>query len=128
MIYFQDPEFLLTLAAIPIMILLFFLLIRWKRKAVKKIGDPPLVKQLISGFSSSRFAIKFILVLFAFAACSFAVASLVSPKGSQKVNRTGIDIMIALDVSNSMLADDVKPSRLERAKQIVAKIIDRLGD
>src|SRR6478672_8973567 len=120
MFYFQDPEYFLALAAVPLMLLLFFLLIRWKKRAMKKIGDPPLVKQLINGFSSSRFTLKFLLVLLAFVACAFAVASLVSPQGSQKVKRNGIDLMIALDVSNSMLADDIKPNRLERAKQIVS--------
>jgi tetratricopeptide (TPR) repeat protein len=128
MLYFQDIEYLYALAAIPFMLLLFFLLIRWKKRAIKKIGDPPLVKQLIKGFSSTRFTLKFLLILIAFALCAFAIASLVSPMGSQKVNRTGIDVMIALDVSNSMLADDIKPSRLERAKQIVSKVIDKSGD
>jgi Ca-activated chloride channel family protein len=128
MYYFQNPEYLIALAAIPLMLLLFFLLTRWKKRAIKKIGDPPLVKQLIRGFSSTRFTLKFLLVLIAFTACAFAAASLVSPKGSQKVKRNGIDLMIALDVSNSMLADDIKPNRLERAKQIVSKIIDRLPD
>ena len=128
MFYFQDPEYFLALAAVPVMLLLFFLLIRWKKRAMKKIGDPPLVKQLINGFSSSRFTLKFLLVLLAFVACAFALASLVSPQGSQKVKRNGIDLMIALDVSNSMLADDIKPNMLERAKQIVSKVIDRLSD
>ncbi len=101
------------------MVLLFFLLLRWKKRASNKIGDLNLVKQLIRGFSPSLFTLKFILIIIAFALCAFAVAGLVKPEGSQKINSNGIDVMIALDVSNSMLADDIKPSRLERAKQIV---------
>ncbi|MEP6615108.1 MAG: VWA domain-containing protein [Ginsengibacter sp.] len=128
MYYFQDIEFLYILAAVPLMLLLFILLIRWKKRAVKKIGDPRLVKELIKGYSPSLFTFKFFLVLTAFIACVLAVASFVSPQGSQKVKRTGIDLMIGLDVSNSMLADDIKPNRLERAKQIVSKVIDRLSD
>lgn len=128
MFRFQHIEFLYVLAAIPLMVLFYFLLISWKKKAMKKIGDPPLVKQLIQGFSSKLFALKFILVVLGFAFCSFAVADLVKPVGTQKINRKGIDVMIAIDVSNSMLAEDIKPNRLERAKQLVSKIIDKLAD
>ncbi|HEV8079990.1 MAG TPA: VWA domain-containing protein, partial [Chitinophagaceae bacterium] len=95
---------------------------------MKKIGDPPLIKQLIQRFSSKLFALKFILILIGFTLCAFAVADLVKPEGTQKINRKGIDVMIALDVSNSMLAEDIKPNRLERAKQLVSKIIDKLAD
>ena len=128
MFRFQYIEFLFTLAAIPFMALFYFLLIRWKKKAMKKIGDPPLVKQLIQGFSSNLFAVKFVLVLLGFSLCAFAVADLVKPEGTQKINRKGIDVMIALDVSKSMLAQDIKPNRLERAKQLISKIIDKLSD
>jgi Ca-activated chloride channel family protein len=128
MIHFQHIENLLALAAIPFILLLFFLLLRWKKNAVKKIGDEKLVKQLTSGFSSKLFNLKFILIVVAFSLGSIALASLVKPEGSQKINRKGIDVMIALDVSNSMLAEDIKPDRLERAKQIVSKIIDKLND
>ena len=128
MFYFEHIEYLLALAAIPVMLLLFFLLLRWKKKVVKKIGDAQLVKQMIKGFSASLFSLKFILVLIAFALCVAAVADLVSPQGTRIIDRKGIDVMIALDVSNSMLADDIKPNRLERAKQLVSKIIDKLSN
>jgi Ca-activated chloride channel family protein len=126
--YFQHLEYLLALAAIPLMLLLFFLLLRWKKKVVVKIGDTRLVKQLIKGFSAPLFSIKFILIIIAFALCTAAVADLVKPQGTKIINRKGIDVMIALDVSNSMLADDIKPNRLERAKQLVGKIIDKLSN
>jgi len=67
---------------------------------------------------------KFILFISAFALCAFGIAGLVKPDSTQKVNRKGIDIMIALDVSKSMLANDIQPSRLERAKQVITKIIE----
>src|SRR5258708_1229273 len=113
MLHFQYTENLLALAAIPLMLLLFFFLLRWKRRAVKKIGDEKLVKQLISGFSSKLFTLKFILIGIAFLLGVLAVAGLVKPEGSQMINRKGIDVVIALDVSNSMLAEDIKPNRLE---------------
>jgi Ca-activated chloride channel family protein len=128
MFQFQYIENLYALAAIPFFGLLFFLLIRWKKNASKKIGDPVLVKQLMKDFSAPKFATKFILIVIAFALCAFAVAGLVIATGTQKISKNGIDVMIALDVSNSMLADDIKPNRLERAKQVISKIIDKLSD
>ena len=95
---------------------------------MKKIGDPSLVKQLIRSFSSSKFLVKFVLIIIAFSLCAFAVSDLVTPEGNRKINRKGIDVMIALDVSKSMLAQDIKPNRLERAKQLVSKLIDKLPD
>ncbi len=124
MLHFQYIEYLIALAVIPLMILFYFWLKRWKKKASKKIGEPRLVKQLTGNFSSKKFNLKFILFVLAFALCAFGVAGLVKPDSTQKVNRKGIDVMIALDVSKSMLAQDIKPSRLERAKQVITKIID----
>ncbi len=128
MLHFQYIEYLLALAVLPVILLFYFLLIRWKKIAGKKIGDPSLVRQLTKGFSSNKFKLKFILFLAGVAICALAVAGLVEPDGTQKVNRRGIDLMIALDVSKSMLAQDIKPSRLERAKQVVTKIIDNSPD
>jgi Ca-activated chloride channel family protein len=124
MIHFQYIEYFLALAAIPLMILLYFQLIKWKKAAKKKIGDPALVEELTSDFSEKKYLTKFILITIAFTLCVFAVAGLVSPNGNQKINRKGTDLMIALDVSKSMLAQDIKPSRLERAKQVISTIID----
>ena len=121
MLRFQYTEFLLSLAAIPVILLLYFLLVRWKKNAAKKIGILSLVGQLTKGFSSGKFTLKLILFVTGFAFCAIGVAGLVKPDGTQKVNRKGIDVMIALDVSKSMLAQDVKPSRLERAKQVMTK-------
>lgn len=128
MFQLRHIEYLYALAGIPVMVLLFWLLLNWKRKATKRIGDPQLVKQLISGFSRPLFNLKFILIVIAFAFVCLALGDLVKPDPSQKIERKGIDVMIALDVSNSMLAEDIKPNRLERAKQVVSRIIDRLSD
>jgi tetratricopeptide (TPR) repeat protein len=128
MFRFQQIENLYTLAAIPVLILLFILLLSWKKGAMKKIGDEHLVKQLISNFSPKLFAFKFTLVSIAFALSAFALADLAKPDANSNIRLKGIDVMIALDVSNSMLADDIKPNRLERAKQAVSRLIDKLGD
>jgi len=128
MLSFQHIEYLIVLAVVPLLLLLYFLVLRWKKKTIRKIGDANLVKEMIKNYSPQRFALKFTLVIFAFILCAFALANLRSPKGVEQVNRNGIDIMIALDVSKSMLAQDIKPNRLERAKQAVAKLIDKLSN
>ncbi|HJY22415.1 MAG TPA: VWA domain-containing protein, partial [Hanamia sp.] len=128
MIHFQYIEYLMALAALPIIVLFYFLVVKWKRNAAKKIGDPELVKEITAQYSSGKFFTKFILFIIAFALCAFAVAGLIKPDGTQKISRKGSDIMIALDVSKSMLAQDIKPNRLERAKQMISKIIDNSPD
>ncbi|MEO6681460.1 MAG: VWA domain-containing protein, partial [Ginsengibacter sp.] len=125
MMHFQYIEYLIVLLALPLMYFLYYLVVKWKKNTAKKIGDPLLVKELTRDYSSKRFRIKFILIAVAFALCAIAVAGLVKPDGRQKIQRKGTDIVIALDVSKSMLATDIKPDRLERAKQIVSKIIDK---
>src|SRR5690348_5606423 len=112
MLHFQYIEYFIALAAVPVMIVFYVQLVRWKKKTKKKIGDPQLVNELTSGYSPKKFRIKFILVIIAFALCVFALAGLVTPNGNQKISRKGVDMMIALDVSKSMLAQDIKPSRL----------------
>jgi hypothetical protein len=107
------------------MIGLYILVIRWKKKTIDKIGDPELVSQLFQEYSSKKFRIKFILFSIAFTIGVIALANPRLPMGNTKINRSGIDVMIALDVSKSMLAQDIKPDRLERAKQVLSKLIDQ---
>lgn len=128
MLHFQYIEYLIALGVLPILVAFYLMVIEWKKKTAKKIGDPELVKELTAQYSSKKFLIKFILFSAAFALCVFAVAGLAQPDGTQKINRKGTDIMIALDVSKSMLAEDIKPSRLERAKQLVSRMIDNSPD
>ena len=124
---FQHIEYFIVLAAIPLLLILYFFVLSWKKRTIKKIGDPKLVKDIIKNYSPQRFALKFVFVLVAFILGVFALVNLRSPKGVEQVNRKGIDVMIAIDVSKSMLAQDVKPNRLERAKQALGKLIDKLS-
>lgn len=126
--HFQYTVFLFALAALPLLLILYFFVLRWKKRTISKIGDARLVKELIKNYSPKKFALKFLLVVMAFSAGVIALANLRSSRGSEKVNRNGIDVMIALDVSKSMLAQDIKPSRLERAKQVMGKLIDKLNN
>ena len=125
---FQNIEYLIALAAIPLMLILYFFVLNWKKRTIKKIGDANLVKEMIKNYAPQKFALKFVLIVLAFTSAAFALANLRSPQGVEAVNRNGIDVMIALDVSKSMLAQDVKPNRLERAKQAIAKLIDKLNN
>ena len=124
----QHTEYLIVLAVIPLMILLYFFVLLWKKRTIKKIGDAILVKEMTKSFSPQKFALKFVLVVLAFGLTIFALVNPRSSEGMEKVNRTGVDIMIALDVSKSMLAQDIKPTRLERAKQAISKLIDKLDN
>lgn len=125
---FQYIQYFFILLAIPFFIALYFYVLNWKKKTIKKIGDERLVKELIKNYSPQKFALKFTLIVAAFLFCVMALANLRSASGTQKVNRNGIDVMIALDVSKSMLAQDVQPNRLERAKQVLNKLIDKLSN
>lgn len=125
---FQHIEYLIGLAAIPLVIVLFWWVLRWKKKTVQKIGDERLVQQLISNYSPQNFLFKFLLVAVALAAIIAAAANLQQPGAMEQVQRKGVDIVVAMDVSKSMLADDIKPNRLERARQLVYKLMDELPD
>jgi Ca-activated chloride channel homolog len=126
MFRFEHDMFLFALVFVPVMIAMYLALVKWKAKTVARIGDKSLVEQLIKGYSHSRFRFKFILVLLAFTLTAMGVSNLQFPKQVEQVNRQGIDVMIALDVSKSMLAQDIQPDRLQRARLFVTRMIDRL--
>lgn len=128
MFRFESPEYLYFLIAIPIIVLLFILLRIARQRNLKKLGDYPLLKQLMPDVSTLRPVIKLILMLFAFAALVIVMAR---PQMGLKIDntqRSGIELMVALDVSNSMLADDIAPNRMDKAKMLVSNIADKLQD
>lgn len=127
-LHFQYKEFAWLFLLVPIVVLFLALLLRWKRKTVRKIGDEKLVNALIEGYSRKLFIVKFILV---FLALTFGVIAVMNPRkagGTESAKRNGIDVVIALDVSKSMLAADMAPSRLERAKQFINRLITEMPD
>jgi Ca-activated chloride channel family protein len=121
---FQYDGLLWLFTAIAVFILLFFFLLKWKKKTIKKIGDRKLVLLLIKNFSPRLFTTRFVLFSTAFALGIIAVANLRKPGSADNIPRKGIDVVIALDVSRSMLATDLSPNRLERAKQMILKLMD----
>jgi Ca-activated chloride channel family protein len=123
---FLHKEYIWLFIAIGLFLLLFILIWRWKRKVMIRIGDKKLVKALINNYSPALFSLKFSLLSLAFAAGVVTVMDLRKPGGAEGINRKGIDVMIALDVSKSMLATDLAPNRLERAKQLIGKFMDAM--
>lgn len=129
MIRFANINFLYFLVLIPVFAVLFAFFLVWRKKALNRFGEFNLVLRLIPEFSTSRLIFKFVLLMIAFAFLVLALADPQTGSKIEKVERRGIDVMIALDVSTSMLAEDIRPNRLERAKQAVSKLVDRLdGD
>src|SRR6185437_729041 len=124
--HFEHLQYLLALLAIPGLIILYNYLIRWKKKTASRIGDPLLVKQLVRSFSERNFLVKFILILLAVGLLIAGMANLRSRGAAENISRQGVDVMIVLDVSKSMLARDIKPSRLDKAKQFLYRLVDKL--
>ncbi len=125
---FEYSFYFWLLCAIPVFILLFLWLLRWKKITVKRIGDARLVKNLIRDYSPKLFTTKFTLLSIAFAAGAIAMTNLRKPGEADSIMRKGIDVVIALDVSKSMYAVDLQPNRLERAKQMIVKLMDEMPD
>ncbi|MFL9845421.1 vWA domain-containing protein [Flavobacterium rhizosphaerae] len=123
----DEPKYLYLLAVIPVLLLLFFYNLWWKKKKQREFGNPQLVRRLSPASSVFKPVLKLVTILLAL---SGIIIALVNPKIGTKtetVKREGVDIVFAIDVSKSMLAEDVAPSRLEKAKQIVSQIINNLG-
>jgi Ca-activated chloride channel family protein len=122
----EHIENLVGLAALLLLLAALWLLLSWKKRTVARIGDPSLVRRLISNFSSTRFLVKAGLVLLAFTLVVIGAGNPQKTGKMENVKRKGVDVMIVLDVSKSMLATDIKPSRLDKAKQLLLLMLDKL--
>jgi Ca-activated chloride channel family protein len=123
--HIENLWFLLAVIPVTGMFIFFFF---WRKRALNRFGNRALVLQLIPDFSNRKITVKFILILLAYI---FIILGFANPQigtKQEKIKRNGIDVMIALDVSNSMLSEDVKPSRLERAKNFISNFIDKLDN
>ena len=123
----DDKKYLTLLLIIPFLVAIYFFNLYWKRKKQKEFGDLEMIKKLSPQKSKFKPAFKFVIILLVFTSL---IIALVNPKIGIKastVKREGIDIVFAIDVSKSMLAEDIAPNRLEKTKQIVSQIINQLG-
>ena len=126
MFHFANQEFLYLLILIPVFIILYAVSVRLKRKSMDKFGDYEVIKTLIPLLSQRRPLFKFILLVTALALLIIAAARPQFGSKLKEVKAEGVEIIIALDVSNSMLAEDIKPNRLEKAKRAIARMLDNL--
>ncbi|MBQ7415111.1 MAG: VWA domain-containing protein [Prevotella sp.] len=124
MFRFEDPIYLYALVVIPVLAFIRWWMVIRQRKQLRRFGDMELVRQLMPDVSRFRPLVKFCLLLTALA---LMIVMLARPQMGTKIShekRTGIETIIALDISNSMLAEDVAPSRLDRAKMMVENLVD----
>ncbi|HXB06916.1 MAG TPA: VWA domain-containing protein, partial [Puia sp.] len=123
---FEHIEYITIMGALPLLLAALFFLLGWKRRTAARMGDPALVRQLIRNFSPLRFTIKVSLALLAFLVIAICAVNPQKRGAMENVQRKGVDVMLVLDVSKSMLARDIKPTRLERAKQFLLRLVDQL--
>lgn len=128
MLRFQHTEYLWAFVLLVILALAFAWVTWWKRRSIRRMGDPAMVEKLFSGYSRRLFTLKFLLLFIAFFFGVIGLANLQKGSRVDKITRKGVDVIIALDVSKSMLATDTKPDRLTRAKQLVTKLMEKLDN
>jgi Ca-activated chloride channel family protein len=125
----EESKYLYLLLIVPLLAVFFVYNLYWKHKKQKEFGDIDLVKKLIPDYSAFKSILKFLLVVLGLSALIVAISNPRLGTKMETIKREGIDIVFALDVSKSMLAEDIAPNRLEKAKQIINQIINNLqGD
>ena len=128
MFRFEDPIYLYLLVLIPILALIRFITYRNQKKRLRRFGEPALLKELMPDVSRFRPVVKFWLLQ---AALALLIVMLARPQMGTKISqekRVGIETIIVMDISNSMLAEDVTPSRLDRSKMMVENLVDHFSN
>lgn len=128
MFRFETPEYLYLLLLLPVLAAAHYIWMFRKRRNLKRYGDPVLLKPLMKDVSRLRTEVKFWLLQFSLL---FLIIALARPQYGTKVEtrkRNGIEAIIAMDISNSMLAEDVRPNRLEKAKMMISNLVDNMTD
>ena len=126
MFQFQHIDYLYTLGLVPLLILLYTGAVLWRKKRLRKLGNEELINEQIRGYIPGRGTTRFIMLTAALATIIIGWANLQAGDRTEKVERKGIDAIIALDVSKSMLAKDIQPDRLTRAKQLIMRMTDKM--
>lgn len=126
MLRFQHISHLLALGILPLLVVLFIAVLYWRRNKLKKLGDERLISTQLLGWIPGRTTLKFILAAIALAVIIIGWANLQMGAKTENVQRKGVDVIVALDVSKSMLAQDIQPDRLTRAKQLVMRMMDKM--
>lgn len=125
---FKNTYYLWGLLLLLLFTFLFLLLRRWKKKAYERFGQSSVVERLMPERSDTGQWLKFIVLMLALAIIILVIARPQTGSKLEKTKHKGVELMILLDVSNSMLAEDIKPDRLGRAKLAIIKLLDKLED
>ena len=123
-----NPDYLYALLLIPALIVFFWYSRIQRRKALAQFGQKEIISFLMPNVSSARPVIKFIVLLFALSSIIIGIARPQFGSKLKTVKREGIELIIALDVSNSMMAEDIQPNRLERSKRAISQLVDKLSN
>lgn len=123
---FQHPSYFWLLWLIPILVFSYLYFLAWRKRNLKKIGHPSFVRALIKGKINGRLTTKVVLTSLAILCLVTALANLQAGGHPEKVERKGLDVVFALDVSNSMLARDASPNRLSKAKGLIFRMLEQL--
>jgi Ca-activated chloride channel family protein len=123
---FANPEYLYLLLLLPVLIVLFTINQVRRGNSLKKLGESAMINRLLPEISRIRPVIKFAFLLLGISAVIIMLARPQFGSRLEEVKKQGVEVIIALDVSNSMLAEDIQPNRLTRAKQAISKLVDNL--
>lgn len=126
MIKFENPDLLFLLWVLPLQVFLLWVYWSWRRRTLKRLGSPALAQRLLLGFSSRRFWTKNVLFGLSLGLLVVAIANPRRAITREPKEQQGADILLALDISQSMLAKDVAPNRLEQAKTFAQKLVQAL--
>tara|TARA_B100001142_G_scaffold323207_2_gene372826 strand:- start:436 stop:1470 length:1035 start_codon:yes stop_codon:yes gene_type:complete len=129
MLRYEHIEYLNFLFGIPVLIIAMILFNKWRNKSLALFGNNKLVKELMNSHSKIKNQIKSIITILIFTCLIIGISNPQIGTKMEEVKREGVDLIIAIDLSNSMMAEDIKPNRLERAKLAISRLIDKLeGD
>ena len=128
MFRFGNSEYLYFLITIPVLLIWLFVVTSIRKKAIRRFGNEEVISELMPAASAGRLALKYVVVVLALAALVIGLARPQFGSKLKEIKREGVEIIIALDVSNSMMTEDIKPNRLERAKQAISRLVDRLDN
>jgi len=128
MFRFAHPGYLFLLLIVPVLTGIFIYTMYQHRKKLEKFGNPALLAEFMPNFSEFRPRFKFYAQMLAIVLIIIVLAQPQFGTKTENVKRKGIEVMVALDVSNSMLAQDIQPSRLDKSKQILSKLVDDMTD
>ncbi|MDA3614498.1 VWA domain-containing protein [Polluticaenibacter yanchengensis] len=126
MIQFENKYWLLALLVLIPVILVWLYHTNWRNKVIRKIGSKAIIENMVVGFSAKRRKAKWLLILTSITCLAFALPNLQRESNRAGGGFSGLDVMLVMDVSNSMLANDIQPNRMEKAKLFAGKLIDQM--